>query len=288
MARVYRPHYSKPFPPGLEILKLGKQKGKPVARVRWPNGKTETVRTNEAGDRMLVYSQTWRIRYYSPDGERHEVKGYKDKKATETKAAELERRAIRIDAGLVDPLDVHSKRPLAEHLADYRAYLADKGNTPAHVELTFSRVQACLDYCRFDRVGEVQPSAVLGFLADLRKPSKDADGFERSGKSVTTCNYYLVAVKSFTRWLVRDKRASPDPLAGMSKLANSGADVRHARRDFSADELQRLLEAAKVSACAFRGLTGADRFALYAAAAGTGFRVRELQSLTPDSFDLAS
>jgi hypothetical protein len=36
-------------------------------------------------------SPTWWIRYYTPDGKRHKVKGYTDKKATENKAAELER-----------------------------------------------------------------------------------------------------------------------------------------------------------------------------------------------------
>ena len=35
-------------------------------------------------------SPTWWIRYYTPDGKRHKVKGYTDKKATEAKAAESE------------------------------------------------------------------------------------------------------------------------------------------------------------------------------------------------------
>ena len=46
-------------------------------------------------------SPTWWIRYYTPDGKRQKVKGNIDKKATENKAAELERRGIRIDAGIV-------------------------------------------------------------------------------------------------------------------------------------------------------------------------------------------
>jgi hypothetical protein len=58
-------------------------------------------------------SPTWWIRYYTRDGQRHKVKGYADKKATENKAAELERRGIRLAAGLVDPLDQHAKKPLA-------------------------------------------------------------------------------------------------------------------------------------------------------------------------------
>src|SRR5688572_15871071 len=101
-------------------------------------------------------SPTWWIRYYTPDGKRHKVKGYRDRKATENKAAELERRGIRIDAGLVDPGDEHAKKPLADHLADYAAYLTAKGGTAEHVELTQGRVCACLDACRFVRMSDLQ------------------------------------------------------------------------------------------------------------------------------------
>src|SRR5271167_2210514 len=68
-------------------------------------------------------SKTWHIRYYTPDGKRHKVKGYPNKKATENKAAELERRGIRLHAGVVEPSDEHAATPLVEHLADYRLYL---------------------------------------------------------------------------------------------------------------------------------------------------------------------
>jgi integrase len=53
------------------------------------------------------------------------------------------------------------------------------------------------------------------------------------------------------------------------------------------EELGRLFDAARTSARTFRGLSGADRHALYLAAAATGFRVSELASMTPESFALA-
>src|SRR5262249_26959179 len=53
-----------------------------------------------------------------------------------------------------------------------------------------------------------------------------------------------------------------------------------------AGELRRLLAAARDSARTFRGLAGRDRYVLYAAACGTGFRASGLASLTPESFDL--
>jgi hypothetical protein len=147
-------------------------------------------------------SPTWWIRYYTPDGKRHLVKGYVDKKATESKAAELERRGIRLAEGLADPLEDHAKRPLAEHLADYVRYLADKGNVPAYVSCLNTRLTSLLDGCRFVRLVDVQPSAVLGFLADLRA----------KGKSLKTVNDYLAGMKGFSRWLWRDKRTAVDPL----------------------------------------------------------------------------
>ncbi len=49
-----------------------------------------------------------------------------------------------------------------------------------------------------------------------------------------------------------------------------------------------LLAVTRVSARSFRGLTGADRAALYLTACGTGFRVRALAGLTPTDFDLAA
>src|SRR5262249_13794995 len=53
-----------------------------------------------------------------------------------------------------------------------------------------------------------------------------------------------------------------------------------------ADELRRVLLAARDSTKTFRGLDGRARFHLYAAACGTGFRAGALASLTPESFDL--
>src|ERR1022692_2545558 len=138
-------------------------------------------------------SKTWHIRYYTPDGERHKVAGYRDKKATETKAAELERRGIRVDAGLVDPSDVHAKTPLAEHAQDFRRYLAAKGNTEEYVAKILYRLFAVLDGCRFVKIADVQSSAVVEFLGALRG----------QGKSVKTANDYLAAIKGFARWLWR-------------------------------------------------------------------------------------
>jgi integrase len=100
-----------------------------------------------------------------------------------------------------------------------------------------------------------------------------------------TVNAYLVAIKAFTRWLVKDRRATADPLAHLSGW-NAAEDVRHARRALPPAELGALLQATQDSPKAFRGLDGRDRHFLYLCAMGTGFRAGELASLQPESFAL--
>jgi excisionase family DNA binding protein len=115
---------------------------------------------------------------------------------------------------------------------------------------------------------------------------------ERAGRgaSAQTVNHYVAALRSFGRWLVRPgagQRLSKNPLAGL-KLVCVETDRRHDRRELTADELRRLLAATRASARTFRGLSGEDRFHLYATACGTGFRAGGLASLIPASFNLTS
>jgi integrase len=105
------------------------------------------------------------------------------------------------------------------------------------------------------------------------------------GNSVQTANFYLAAFKSFCRWLVRDRRMGESPVAHLQG-GNPKLDRRHDRRELAVEELVRVMEAARVSAAAFRGLTGEDRFHVYLAAIGTGFRAGELATLRPGSFAL--
>jgi hypothetical protein len=105
------------------------------------------------------------------------------------------------------------------------------------------------------------------------------------GVGGTTVNHYVGAVRSFTRWLVRDRRTGDDTLVGLSSV-NATTDVRHARRPLSPEELGQVLQAALDNPRDFRGLSGRDRHYLYLAACGTGFRAGELASLLPESFAL--
>lgn len=105
------------------------------------------------------------------------------------------------------------------------------------------------------------------------------------GMSANAANHYLGAIQQFTRWLTKTKRLPVDPLEEL-KPFNPDADRRRERRVLSADELRRVIAAARTSAKTFRGLSGLDRATLYGTALGTGFRAEELSCLTPRHFDL--
>jgi integrase len=105
------------------------------------------------------------------------------------------------------------------------------------------------------------------------------------GAGVQTANYYLREVKAFARYLTDCHILGRDPLRKL-KGGNVAVDRRHDRRSLDPEELSRLFAAARSSGRPFRGLTGPDRFMLYAAACGTGFREGELAALRPEWFKL--
>jgi integrase len=107
------------------------------------------------------------------------------------------------------------------------------------------------------------------------------------GKSIRTSNVYLVAVKQFARWMVRDRRMGDNPLAHLTG-GNEKLDPRHNRRPLAACELRAVIHAALQSGRAFRGLDGQSRGMLYSVACATGFRAGELASLRSSDFDLAA
>lgn len=106
------------------------------------------------------------------------------------------------------------------------------------------------------------------------------------GMSPRTSNFYLGALKHFTKWLSRLKtrRIPFDPLKDLERV-DEEADLRMRRRTLPHPEFVRLLTATR-SGPVRCGLTGEARWVLYQTAARTGLRASELRSLTPASVDL--
>jgi integrase len=231
-------------------------------------------------------AQKWYGQYRNAAGKVVRVPLDISKEKAQRKLAKLLEEAEQIRDGKVDPFKEHRKAGLAGHVEAFRRHLEAKGNCYDHVELTIARVQAIIDGCGFDRIGDLGPGRIMEWLADLRRTGRKLPNrITTVPASIRTSNGYLIAVKSFSRWLVKDRRAAEDALAHLSRL-NDQTDIRRRRRALHVREVGWLLETTKASPDEFRGLTGLDRFMLYSVAMQTGFRAAELASLTPDSFDL--
>ena len=230
----------------------------------------------KTGNRIKAKSKKWWGRYRDASGVERRVPLASGKTAAQTMLNELITREERKAAGLIDQFDEHAKRPLAEHVKDYRRHLESKANATSHVKLTTSYIQKVIAGCGFKVIRDLSASRVATWLSDLRT----------EGRSVRTSNAYLTAIKGFSRWLVRDRRAAEDVLSHLATL-NAKVDVRRERRTLEPMEIAKLINAARKGE-RFRTLTGEDRAVLYHVALTTGLRAGELASLTAQSFDLDS
>ena len=248
------------------------------------------------------------------------------------------RNASRSQAGMVDPFEKHHKRPLAEHIADFRQAMEADGCVLRYCRTTHTRLTWLAEGCGFRFITDVSASKAQAWLAQQRQDrpaqplpaGKTAFFYDEAlallgiagrtlrshilrhrlptvlehgrrmltreavvalqarlcrGSSIETTNQALCSLKAFCRWLVEDGRTGANPVLYLDR-GNIKVDRRHDRRDLAADELRLLLATTRASARIFRGLTGEDRFHLYACACGTGFRVAALASLFPEAFDL--
>ncbi len=197
-----------------------------------------------------------------------------DKVAAQAMLNKLVQRVEREKAGLVDPTEEERKRPLADHLKEFESYLRNRGVSQRQYVESLAKLRRIVAARKWPRIGDITAGGVLEFLGQLR----------RDGLSAQTYNNYLIAIKQFTRWLVRDRRTPIDPLLHLSRI-NVRADRRHDRRTLSEDEFARLADAAR-NGKNVESIPGPDRAMLYVLAAWTGFRKGELGSLTLRSLQL--
>ena len=237
---------------------------------------TYTRKDPKTGKSVKRKLRKWYVKYRDAEGIIRKVPGYTDKAATLQLATQLERDAELGKIGIVNPFEKHRKQRLREHLKGFEQHLRDKGDSEHHVYQTATRARTVVEACEFTFIDDIAPSGVEAFLRDLRD----------RGRSIETSNHYLRAVKQFCRWMVLDRRTGDNPLAHLKKL-NVDMDRRHDRRPLSPEEFAALIESAAAGPMV-QNVPGAERAMLYILAAWTGFRRKELSSLTLRSFDLES
>jgi len=287
MARIFKATYSK-------LRTIKDRKGNVVYDVK--NGKKSPRREpvlGEDGKPVLSESKKWYIEYRDADGIVRRVAGFSDKKATEQRAAELEREAAQRETGLIDRHAEHRQCPLEKHLEAWEQALNAKGNTAKHATEQAKRVRKVFNACGFRFWQDISASKVQVHLADMRKGTekkgaeqqqKKRKKQKKKGASARTSNCYLQACKQFGNWMVSDDRAASNPLTHLQRC-KAEADKRVSRRALTVEECRRLISITEKAGDNY-GMTGAERAMMYRVALGTGFRVAEIRSLTLHSFSL--
>jgi integrase len=236
--------------------------------------KTIVKTDRKTGQTRTANSRKWWGRYRDSLGRDCRVPLATDKTAAQALLNERVLKAEREAAGHTDPYIRHADRPLTEHVNDFEQHLRDKDNSEKHVTGVAGKVRRIVDDCNWTFIRDLSPSDTEHFLANLRT----------SGRSAQTSNHYLRAIKQFSRWLRRDCRAEDDVLAHLSMMSVK-SDRRHDRRALLLDEFALLIAAAETGP-RIESIPGVDRAAMYVLAAWTGFRRKEIGSLTLRSLDL--
>ena len=214
-----------------------------------------------------------------------------DKATAERIAAKLDADAAARRSGVIDStlerFGIEARRPIAEHVADYKSHLEARQNTARHVDLTIAHIQAIIGQCAADTFRGLNGAVVMQAIDTIRRAGnrKTKDERNRVPMSLRTCNSYLRSIKSFTRWLWIEKRCPDDLLVGLHGF-NEETDRRHTRRELTVDEISYLLPFVERLTTPMHNLPGPDRAMLYRLALGTGLRASELRSLKPESFNL--
>jgi integrase len=279
MATVYKRREWRPIPDGAEIITY---RGKPYAA--WTDGKGKARRAplNAAGNRISVLAECYTAQYFDENGKRRKAPtGCHDKAEALRYATRLENEARKRRTGEIDAkaerYGAEARRPLGEHLADFRQYLTDKQNSAKHIELVCTRVGKLVADCKAETIADLTDAAVMAAIGAMRN----------GGAGLQTLNHYIRGIKQFSRWLKLQKRAIDDALAALAGF-NAETDRRYVRRELQPDELVYLLRTVESYTTPMHNLPGPDRAMAYRVALGTGFRAKELRSLTPASFDLDS
>lgn len=240
MASIYRKTYPIPMPESAEILI---RNGRKLAR--WTNTKHQ-VRTAEVLDdgRIAFVSDCWYMRYRDAEGiMRRESTGCREKQAAQKKLADVIADVEKVQTGILSSQEKqiahHAQRSLSEHLEDYLAHLGRKRIRGRKVSVMYrsnlcGRLQRLIQECGFRRLRDIERERMECWL----------DEAEANGMAASTRNEYLISLSAFCNWAVKTDRLAKNPVVGVGK-ADRASDRRRVRRALTADEVARLLDAAR-------------------------------------------
>ena len=168
MATLFKPTKTVPLPKNAPIYEEG---GKSYTRFLVA-GKLVTYTLTKCGTKYLKPSRKWYGKYTDGDGRERRTPLTADKSAARMMLADLVKKAERRRIGLFDPAEEHAARPLLDHLDDYAAVLASKGDTPEHIDQTRRRISAILTGCGFVFARDAEPVRVAEWLNERRRDAR--------------------------------------------------------------------------------------------------------------------
>ncbi len=304
MGAIYKKVFTLPLPKGAELfIREG------VQYARWrPEGERPRVAPVTAGkdgsQRIRVRSSTFTAKFRDGSGRVVEKPTHcRDEGAARAVLAELERRAERVRAGVLNQQEAtvsdRGAVPLDTNAKEYLRFLEIKGASQAHREDMEFYLKRIREECRFARMTDLAREPLERWLFQLLE----------SGKSARLVNAYRSAALAFGNWAMATSRLVSNPFKGLPR-ADQKSDRRKVRRALTAAEMARLLEAArkrplqdalKMNRGRFKGETGSklrpetiaklehlglERSLIYKTLLLTGLRRGELASLAVGNLSL--
>jgi len=278
MATVYKRKHRRPIPKGAEIVT---QRGRAFAVWEDKKGKRKKERLADDGKGIIIESRTYYVSWTDHEGLRQvENSGTPDKSLALALTRKRETEAMERAKGLVDTeterYAKQASRPIREHVEDFRMYHEAKQDDPRYILMLDRYVSRIIADGKAKTISDLTAGSGLRTINRFRK----ADNL-----SLRTCNSYRMAIKSFTRWAWHEKRTRSDELV-MLKRFNEETDRRYIRRELQVSEVQWLLATTENRTRPDHRISGPDRAMAYRLALGAGLRVKEVRSLTPESFNL--
>jgi len=221
-------------------------------------------------NKVSVQVDTWTAQFTDETGKvRRMSTKTKNRTAAEKILARYEADVDRIKSGVMtrDELAKVPIRHIAvdEALQRFQTKMTASGNTENHIAHTMQQIQSLFQESGIESVAALRRETVERWIAGE---------LQAKTRSMRTINAYLTSVKSFVQYLVDIELLPGNPLKSIRKL-NQELDRRKVRRAMTADEVERLLQAAATK----------ERHLIYRLLLGTGLRSTELSLLTPSQID---
>jgi site-specific recombinase XerC len=242
MATIYRKVYPVPMPDGAEVFVRRRQR---IAQWVDGNGNVKTAPVARNGKKVLHEAGCWYARYRNAEGRDCRVSTEcQDEQTARKVLADLLAEVEKVKAGIMTAVEVqtakHVERPITEHVEDYLEYLRTKRVRGRKVSDEYRRNIR-------SRLMRVAKEAGLRRLTDVGQETmiQWLEQAESANMAAATRNEYLASMVAFCNWAKKTHRLMANPLTGMEKADCSG-DRRHVRRALTADEVGRLLCAARI------------------------------------------